>query len=131
MTKSGFDGITRTALIRLVVGLALLLGPAAVGADKATENEPPVIPVGLDAYRMWDRWPYQRVGARAYMRSTYDRTGGNVLSDASHFLYQEAEDFNVTLDVEGKGILYFVRTNHWHGSPWHYGVWRIVGIFGY
>jgi len=71
---------------------------------------------------MWDRWPYQRIGARAYMRSTYDRAGGNETADASHFLYQERENFNVTLDVEGPGVLYFVRTNHWHGSPWHYEV---------
>jgi hypothetical protein len=81
-----------------------------------------VIPVGLDAYRQWDRWPYQRIGARAYMRSTYDRAGGNEGADASHFLYQEADDFNVTLDVEGPGVLYFARYNHWHGSPWHYEV---------
>jgi hypothetical protein len=59
------------------------------------------IPVGLDAYRMWDRWPYQRIGVRAYMRSTYDRAGGNENADASHLLYQLAEDRNVTLDVEG------------------------------
>jgi Protein of unknown function (DUF2961) len=80
------------------------------------------IPVGLDAYRMWDRWPYQRIGVRAYMRSTYDRSGGNERADASHFLYQLGEDRNVTLDVEGPGELYFVRYNHWHGSPWHYEV---------
>src|SRR5262245_59146878 len=84
--------------------------------------EPPVIPVGLDAYRQWDRWPYQRVGARAYMRSTYDRTGGNESADASHFLYQESNTFNVTLDAEGPGVLCFARYNHWHGSPWHYEV---------
>src|SRR6266478_342319 len=84
--------------------------------------EPPVIPVGLDAYRQWDRWPDQRIGARAYMRSTYDRRGGNEGADASHFLYQVADDFNVSLDVEGSGILYFTRYNHWHGSPWHYEV---------
>ena len=83
---------------------------------------PPVIPVGLDAYRLWDRWPQQRIGARAYMRSTYDRRGGNEGADASHFLYQIADDFNVTLDVAGRGVLYFVRCNHWHGSPWHYEV---------
>jgi hypothetical protein len=76
--------------------------------------------VGLDAYRQWERWPYQRIGARAYMRSTYDRSGGNM--DASNFLYQVADDFNVTLDVEGPGVLYFARYNHWHGSPWHYEV---------
>src|SRR5262245_51225470 len=84
--------------------------------------QPPVIPVGLDAYKMWDHWPYQRIGARAYMRSTYDRLGGNHTADASHFLYQDADDFNVTLDVAGSGVLYFARYNHWHGSPWHYEV---------
>src|SRR5215213_1732934 len=70
-------------------------------------DEPPVIPVGLDAYRMWDRWAQQRIGARAYMRSTYDRTGGNRGPDASHFLHQLADDHNVTLDLQGAGILYF------------------------
>jgi len=84
--------------------------------------EPPVIPVGADAYLKWDKWPYQRIGARAYMRSTYDRRGGNEAADASHFLYQLRDDFNVTLDVAGPGVLYFVRYNHWHGSPWHYEV---------
>ena len=62
--------------------------------------QPPVIPVGIDAYRQWERWAYQRIGARAYMRSTYDRAGGNERADASHFLYQEADDFNVTLDLQ-------------------------------
>jgi hypothetical protein len=85
-------------------------------------EEPPVIPIGLDAYRQWERLPYQRIGARAYMRSTYDRAGGNEGADASHFLYQQANDFNVTLDIEGPGILYFARYNHWHGSPWHYEI---------
>jgi hypothetical protein len=102
----------RTAGLLMVI---MVLTCAARGAD-----DPPVIPVGLDAYRMWDKWAQHRIGMRAYMRSTYDRAGGNEAADASHFLYQLAEDFNVTLDVEGPGILYFVRTNHWHGSPWHY-----------
>jgi hypothetical protein len=56
------------------------------------------------------------------MRSTYDRDGLNRTADASHFLYGENPSFNVTLDIIGRGILYFVRTNHWHGSPWHYEV---------
>lgn len=95
----------------------------AVGILALSASGPfPVIPVGEDAILMWDRWPYQRVGVRAYMRSTYDRAGGNEGADASHFLYQEADDFNVTLDVEGPGVLYFARYNHWHGSPWHYEV---------
>jgi hypothetical protein len=99
-----------------IPALVLFLAALAGGAD------PPVIPVGLDAYRMWERWPYQRIGARAYMRSTYDRAGGNEKADASHFLYQLADDYNVTLDVQGAGVLYFARYNHWHGSPWHYEV---------
>jgi hypothetical protein len=78
------------------------------------------LPIGADAWLRWDLWPYQRIGARAYMRSTYDRSGGN--DDASHFLYQVRNDYNVTLDVAGPGILYFARYNHWHGSPWHYEV---------
>ena len=56
------------------------------------------------------------------MRSTYDRRGGNEGADASHFLYQKADDFNVAMDIEGPGVLAFVRYNHWHGSPWHYVV---------
>jgi len=98
------------------------VGLATVSAAHSRAVEPPVIPVGLDAYRQWDRWPYQRVGARAYMRSTYDRRGGNEGADASHFLYQLADDNNVALDIEGAGVLYFARYNHWHGSPWRYVV---------
>src|SRR5881394_633074 len=98
-------------------------------ATASSARDLPTVPIGLDAYRRWDLWPQQRIGVRAYMRSTYDRRGGNEGADASHFLYQQADDFNVSLDVAGPGILYFVRCNHWHGSPWHYevdGVDRIV-----
>jgi hypothetical protein len=69
---------------------------------------------------MWDRLPYHRIGVRAYMRATYDHGGLN--SDPSNFLYQEADDFNVVLDTAGPGSVYFVRTNHHHGSPWHYEI---------
>lgn len=97
--------------------LLLLLIPIARGAGKLRP-----IPVGIDAYRSWDRWPEQRIGMRTYMRSTYDRRGGNEGADASHFLYQLSDVFNVTLDLEGPGLLLFSRYNHWHGSPWHYVV---------
>ncbi len=97
-----------------------ILTPLSAGEDISSNQ--PVIPVGLDAYRLWDRWPYQRIGERAYMRSTYDRYGGNEGADASHFLYQLGNNFNVTLHVEGPGVLYFARYNHWHGSPWHFEV---------
>src|SRR5689334_21216809 len=100
---------------RLAV-ILFLIGATGSGA------EPPVIPVGLDAYRQWHKWPQQRIGARAYMRSTYDRTGGNRSADASHYLNQLATNNNVSLDVAGNGVLYFARYNHWHGSPWRYVV---------
>lgn len=80
----------------------------------------PVVPAGEDAYLMWEKWPMQRLGVRTYMRSTYDRAGGNEHADAGHFLFMNGEHENITLDVNGKGILYFFRSNHWHGSPWHF-----------
>lgn len=108
------------------IACALLLGcsadPPAVTSPPPAPAPPPVIPVGLDAYRQWERLPYLRLGVRAYLRSTYDRAGGNEGADASHFLRQDAEDRSVALDVEGPGVLYFARANHWHGSPWHYTV---------
>lgn len=111
--------------IRTTVGHVLLASMLSLScsSNPAQGQQPPEVPIGLDAYRQWDRWPYQRIGVRAYMRSTYDRKGGNHgWADASHFLYQESDTFNVTLDIEGPGVLYFARYNHWHGSPWHYEV---------
>jgi len=105
-----------------LVLLSILAVVFATAGSLSAKNasEPPMIPVGLDAYTMWDRWAYLRIGQRAYMTSTYDRAGGNESADASHFLYQLADDRNVTLDVMGEGVLEFARYNHWHGSPWHY-----------
>jgi hypothetical protein len=97
--------------------LYALLPLALVAQHK---NTSPVIPAGEDAYLMWDKWPMQRLGVRTYMRSTYDREGSNEHADAGHFLFMNGENENITLDVSGKGILYFFRTNHWHGSPWHF-----------
>ena len=104
--------------------LVLLVFLSIFGANKGVSqtNDLPTIPVGSDAYLQWERLPYLRLGMRAYMRSTYDRNGGNRTADASHYLYQESDTFNVSLDVMNPGILYFVRTNHFHGSPWHYEV---------
>lgn len=82
----------------------------------------PVIPAGFDAYRLWEQWPLQRIGIRASMRSTRDRSGANEAACASHYLYQERPDFNVVAHAEGEGVLYFWRANCWHGSPWHYEI---------
>ena len=96
-------------------------GSGAVDASTLRDGVP-VIPVGPDAYRDWERMPALRIGTRTYMRSTYDRAGGNEGADASHFLRMDAPDRAVALDVAGQGTLYFARANHWHGSPWHYVV---------
>jgi hypothetical protein len=82
----------------------------------------PAIPIGMEAFRQWDRLPALRIGMRTVMRSTFDRAGANEAADASHFIRQAADGTFVTLDLEGPGVLAFVRTNHWHGSPWHYVV---------
>ncbi|MGN6353131.1 MAG: DUF2961 domain-containing protein [Parafilimonas sp.] len=92
--------------------------PGRVPAQNNVQKKLPVIPTGYDAFRMWNLLPQQRIGVRAYMRSTYDRSGGPI--DASNFLFMKKEDENVTLDVKGKGTLYFFRANHWHGTPWHF-----------
>ncbi|HKS38535.1 MAG TPA: DUF2961 domain-containing protein [Verrucomicrobiae bacterium] len=99
------------------------LVPHLVWAAELRETaEPPVIPVGYDAFLQWEQWPMLRVGVRAYMRSTFDRTGGNHFADAAHYIRQVDDQHSVALDEQGPGILWFVRHNHWHGSPWSYAV---------
>jgi hypothetical protein len=105
-----------------IASLALSIMAIFIAHDVCRAVDPAPIPIGYDAYLQWDRWPYQRIGQRAYMRSTYDRRGGNEAADASHFLYQLADDNNIVLDVAQSGMLYFARQNHWHGSPWRYVV---------
>ncbi len=115
---------TRWSALLVSPALALALAGACGGrrdGDPGPRLQVPVLPVGDDAFRHWERWPIQRMGTRALMRSTYDRTGGTEAADASHFL-RETPAYYVTLDLEGQGTLAFVRTNRWHGSPWHYVV---------
>src|SRR3954451_5213463 len=104
------------------LSLVLFLLAAYACAQEATRPSPrpPAIPFGLDALMQWEHWPYLRIGVRCYMRSTFDRSGGNDNADAAHFIRQIDDTHNVTLDELGPGILWFVRYNHWHGSPWQY-----------
>src|SRR5438270_395541 len=88
--------------------------------DHRPSPRPPQIPIGPDAFTQWQRWPYLRIGVRCYMRSTFDRSGGNDNADAAHFIRQIDDTHNVALDEGGPGILWFARYNHWHGSPWQY-----------
>ena len=121
-----FNAASNSQIIKMLrlVGCITTILLVSFQTNAQQLSDPPIIPIGLDAYLKWDQWTVQRIGARAYMRSTHDRTGGNEWTDASHFLFMEDEEHNVTLDVIGKGVLYFVRTNHWHGSPWRYTVDR-------
>src|ERR1043166_6277554 len=87
------------------------------GADASSDSsEPPVIPIGDDAFLRWEQWPVLRLGVRAYMKSTFDRTGGNHFADAAHYLRQLDDQHSVALDEAGPGILWFVRHNHWQGG---------------
>ncbi|HWJ26051.1 MAG TPA: hypothetical protein VNS32_05885, partial [Flavisolibacter sp.] len=120
---SGFHVKCTLIVKSLVLGGSLLI--AMLGHTQKIKSQKnsdlfPIIPVGMDAYRNWFQLPVQRIGDRAYMRSTYDRDGGNQSADASHYLFANEEDYNVSLDVKGTGVLYFFRANHWHGSPWHF-----------
>lgn len=100
----------------------LLCAVAALEWVPAALGQAPEIPFGYDAFLRWDQWPTLRHGVRAYMRSTFDRRGGNHNADAAHFIRQIDGDRGVVLDEAGPGILWFVRHNHWHGSPWRYTV---------
>jgi hypothetical protein len=124
MSRSGLRGIgsefcmklLKTALAMLIVPVwAPLLsgcGSGFMGRPVVNATEPPVIPVGLDAFRMWDHWAYLRIGQRTYMTSTYDRRGSNESADASHFLYQLADDRYASLDIMGKGVPRGVGIQH-------------------
>ena len=65
------DKPSRSSATASAAFLAALLpaGRPCAGADGERQG-PPVIPVELDCYRMWDQWSTRRIGARAYMRST-------------------------------------------------------------
>jgi hypothetical protein len=115
--------VFRLLLILALVSLPGASGPAGNGtAAWSNTAEPPQIPIGYDAFLRWDQWPVLRIGVRAYMRSTFDRTGGNHFADAAHYIRQLDDQHSVALDEAGPGILWFVRHNHWHGSPWSYTV---------
>ena len=111
---SSFQFRALVALVCSVVGMA-------------SGAQAPVIAIAADAYRLWERWPYQRIGDRAYMRSTYDRAGGNDPATPSHFLYQLADDLQRHARCRGLGRAVFrahqslarqplALHRRWHGS---------------
>jgi hypothetical protein len=95
---------------------------AIVIATSMAVDEPPPIPLGLDAYRQWSLWHQQRIGLRTYMRSTYDRSGGNEGADAVIFSIKPRTILTCRSMWRVRGCFVSWRTNHWHGSPWHYVV---------
>lgn len=102
--------------------IAFLFARLSTAEDLLPSQRPPQIPFGVDAFTQWERWPYLRIGTRCFMRSTFDRRGGNEDADAAHYIRQVDDTHNVALDELGPGILWFERYNHWHGSPWQYRV---------
>ena len=66
---------------RLILFFTLLCISQGVIAQKSSAQMPaqseyqnlPEIPVGLDAYRMWEKLPFHKIGIRAYMRSKIGR----------------------------------------------------------
>jgi len=55
----------------IICCLTAVILTGSLEAEEAGAGEPPMIPVGLDAYRMWDRLPYPRIGMRAWSESRY------------------------------------------------------------
>ncbi|HEX4413571.1 MAG TPA: DUF2961 domain-containing protein [Lacipirellulaceae bacterium] len=108
------------AVICVVLVAHTFSSVAVAQGIRSPSADPPKIPIGADAFTRWDHWPYLRVGVRCYMRSTFDRSGGNDNADAAHFIRQVDDTHNVALDELGPGILWFARYNHWHGSPWQF-----------
>ena len=115
------DRSASTGIVALALVATAVLVDCSHDTDLSRRSGPLAIPLGYDAYEAWDRWSTLRIGTRTSMRSTCDRNGGNDAADASHFI-RESDHGLVTLDVEGTGVLSFVRTNAWHGSPWQYTV---------
>jgi hypothetical protein len=106
--------------MRAASAIAIVIGAGC--GDDLRPNIPtptPTLQVGYDAYRRIDALPQVHILDRAYMRSTYDRSGGNEGADASHFIRQESDGTLTSFDLMGMGVLVFTRANHWHGSPWH------------
>lgn len=107
------DGASEAMVGQEESGVAV--STAGVEARVLNSNEPPEIPFGFDAFTSWDRWPYLRIGVRAYMRSTFDREGGNHNVDAAHFLRQVDDDEGGLRGVgppRFKGLPTLVRTRH-------------------
>jgi hypothetical protein len=106
---------------QLLTAAGFALAAFSCGASERSVASPQLA-IGADAYLDFEHMYRPKLGVRSWLRSTYDRNGGNEAADSGHFLRAEADAFYVTLDVAGPGFLYFVRTNRWHGSPWSYVV---------
>ena len=39
----------------------VIVGSSTPSMSAESRGTPPIVPVGYDAYRHWDRWAYQRI----------------------------------------------------------------------
>src|SRR5438874_11090753 len=78
-------GFFSASALSLLIFLGLKDDEAAAFA---VTTEPPEIAIGYDAFLRGEQWPALRIGVRAYMRSTFDGTGGNHLEDAAYYIRQ-------------------------------------------
>src|SRR5438094_7952935 len=89
----------RSSLLLVLLNLfSLSPQPGQSGTGLPDTFEPPLIPIGYDAFVRWEQWPVLRLGVRAYLKSTFDRTGGNHFADVAHYLRQLDDQHSVALN---------------------------------
>jgi hypothetical protein len=82
-----------------------------------TQDTPPPLYLGLDAYRHLDKLSYLELGDRVEGMSTADLNGSN--ADNRHVLRVLSNGEHVLFDSMGPGIVTFLRMQQNYGGPWH------------
>ena len=95
----------------------------AGGAGPDAGGDLPVIPVGLDAFREWDRWPVLRIGD-AHVHAQHLRPRRRQRGRRRQPLPPPGgrRHLHRARRRRARASSTSSRTNHWHGSPWHYVV---------
>jgi hypothetical protein len=105
--------------------LLIFFVPSILFSQTGGSEQLPVIPIGLDAYRMWDKLPYHKIGIRAYMRSTYDREGGNRWRMQATFSTRSPTPLMLHWMLKGRGFCTSKERTIFTEVP---GIMRLTGI---